>query len=61
MGGTGYQPVLSGNLPDNSTRPEAEGAVGKLPTATGRLPVPPENNLMDFSLGLIGQSPNFKF
>ncbi len=36
LGGTGYQPVLSGNLPDNESH-----SVGKLPTATGRLPVPP--------------------
>jgi len=34
LGGTGYQPVLSGNLPNNP--------VGESPTGTGKLPVPPK-------------------
>lgn len=37
LGGTGYQPVLSGNLPDRS--------VDKLPTDTGGSPVPPRQKL----------------
>ncbi|MFO1476490.1 MAG: radical SAM protein [Verrucomicrobiota bacterium] len=32
-GGTGYQPVMSGNLPDSP--------VGRLPTGAGKLPAPP--------------------
>jgi hypothetical protein len=39
-GGTGYQPVLSGNLPDSSCV-QAKQPVGRLPTGTGKLPVPP--------------------
>jgi aminodeoxyfutalosine synthase len=40
-GGTGYQPVLSGNLPDSQkARP-----VGRLPTVTGESPVPPRPRL----------------
>jgi site-specific DNA-methyltransferase (adenine-specific) len=37
LGGAGYQPALSGNLPDKESP-----APGKLPAATGKLPVPPE-------------------
>jgi len=36
-GGTGYQPVLSGNLPDHP--------VGKLPTGAGGSPAPPRQKL----------------
>ncbi len=52
MGGTGYQPVPSGNLPDGigargktetPGNPAGRSATlrGKLPRSTGRLPVPP--------------------
>jgi hypothetical protein len=42
LGSTGYQPVLSGNLPDNFWI--IEKPVGKLPTGTGKLPVLPTMN-----------------
>jgi hypothetical protein len=39
VGSTGYQPVLSGNLPDSSW--VFQEAVGRLPTDTDKLPVLP--------------------
>lgn len=55
LGGTGYQPVASGDSPDAShsklndrisgeARVAPEGPAGRLPTGSGESPVPPEPN-----------------